>query len=225
MMARLSQLDVFLDDKLRTGPQNMAVDQLLLQNCAEQALIRFYGWSRPEVSFGYFDTLESAQAKFDDDALHFVRRWTGGGMVDHRKDFTYTIVLPKGHAWASLRGAESYRIIHAAVVEMLKCCGVDAELIAEDSQNTSVACFDRPVTHDVIDQNGRKLAGAGQRRTRWGLLHQGSILVASLPDSWQELLVSCLSESSKVVEASIDRDEVRQLEVERYASAIWLNKR
>ncbi len=224
-MERLSQLDVFHDDTLRTGPQNMAVDQLLLQNCAEQVLIRFYGWSRPEVSFGYFDTLESAQAKFDDETLHFVRRWTGGGVVDHRKDFTYTIVIAKGHAWASLRGAESYRIIHAAVVEMLKSCGVDAELIAEDSQNTSVACFDRPVTHDVIDQTGRKLAGAGQRRTRWGLLHQGSLQVDSLPDSWQEQLVSCLSESSKVVEPSINSDEIRQLEIKRYANANWLNKR
>ena len=163
MMERLSQLDVFHDDTLRTGPQNMAVDQLLLQNCAEQVLIRFYGWSRPEVSFGYFDTLESAQAKFDDEALHFVRRWTGGGVVDHRKDFTYTIVIPKGHAWASLRGAESYRMIHAAVVEMLKSCGVDAELIAEDSQNTSVACFDRPVTHVCAGKSARQIKSCFDR--------------------------------------------------------------
>jgi len=224
-MERLSELDVFHDDMLRTGPQNMAVDQLLLQNCAEQVLIRFYGWSRPEVSFGYFDTLESAQAKFNDEVLHFVRRWTGGGVVDHRKDFTYTLVIPKGHPWASLRGSESYRIIHVAVVEMLKGCGVNAELVAEDSQNTSVACFDRPVTHDVIDQAGGKLAGAGQRRTRWGLLHQGSILVSSLPDSWQEQLVSCLSESSNVVEPNIDSDAIQQLEVKRYADENWLKKR
>ncbi|MGE9268270.1 MAG: hypothetical protein ACQKBY_09245, partial [Verrucomicrobiales bacterium] len=59
----------------------------------------------------------------------------------------------------------------------------------------SAACFEKPVCWDVLGPNGEKLAGAAQRRSRAGFLHQGSVMtraeiLARLPDfladHWQD---------------------------------------
>ncbi len=73
---------------------------------------------------------------------------------------------------------ESYAHIHRGVQAVLEGCGLSARLTPEASALESEACFQKPVRFDIVD-GGLKLAGAAQRRTREGLLHQGSIL---LPD-------------------------------------------
>jgi len=165
------------DPVARSGPECMAVDELLLQGLAEDPVLRFYDWEGAWVSVGYFGDLEAAQEVFGE-SVSLVRRWTGGGVVDHRDDMTYSLMIPRGHAVAKTRGAESYAAIHAAVVEALRACGVEARLIAVDGEGDSAQCFEKPVAWDVVDATGNKLAGAGQRRTRWGLLHQGSVQLA-----------------------------------------------
>ena len=70
---------------------NMAIDEALLET-AVIPTIRFYRWRSPALSFGYF-------GKFSDVAIYaaerdLVRRWTGGGIVFHGDDLTYSIVIP-----------------------------------------------------------------------------------------------------------------------------------
>ncbi len=72
-----------------------------------------------------------------------------------------------------LRGDEIYCAIHQAVVAALKAGGTSCELAAQDSENKSAACFQKPVCWDIV-ADGKKLAGAGQRRGKWGA-HQGSV--------------------------------------------------
>ena len=167
-------LRVWCDPVARSGPECMAVDELLLQGLDEEPVLRFYDWDGAWVSVGYFGDLEAAREVFGE-SVSLVRRWTGGGVVDHRDDITYSLMIPRDHAVAKQRGVESYAAIHAAVVEALGACGVEAHLIAVDGEGDSAQCFEKPVAWDVVDAAGNKLAGAGQRRTRWGLLHQGSV--------------------------------------------------
>jgi lipoate-protein ligase A len=47
-------------------------------------------------------------------------------------------------------------------------------LAAENAPKQSAACFENPVSDDLL-HGGQKVGGAGQRRTRQGLLHQGSL--------------------------------------------------
>ena len=89
----------------------MAIDQLLLERSHPVPLIRFYQWSEPTVSFGYFEKLSDAKRDFPGDELRYVRRWTGGGIVDHREDQTYSLFFPKGHPVEQLRGNGSYAVI------------------------------------------------------------------------------------------------------------------
>jgi len=150
----------------------MAVDEWLLETVREPVL-RVYRWQAGWGSLGYFGSLAEARKNFPE--LTWVRRWTGGGTVDHRADWTYTLVVPVEEPLATARGAESYRILHAALAEILPMEGLDARLADGSLETGAASCFENPVCHDLVDGTGRKLAGAGQRRTRRGLLHQGSV--------------------------------------------------
>lgn len=234
-MKPFSELYVWRDDKARSAAQNMAVDQILLERGAEVPLLRFYGWSEPAVSFGYFGCYSEALAYYvpsgsegRNEKLVFVRRWTGGGMVDHRLDRTYTLTLPKGHPIEQLRGAESYKIIHKALFSS----GLGTGLSDGFSSSGSCACFINPVAYDVLGAEGQKLAGAGQRRSKHGLIHQGSVLRTELSSSaegegsdWQDDFVQALAESSVQVEPEICEEEVADVARSRYASEAWLKKR
>lgn len=163
-------LQLWIDESARSGPENMAVDEWLLAK-VEEPLLRVYRWEENWGSLGYFGSISEARETFP--GLDWVRRWTGGGLVDHRDDWTYTLVVPIGDPLARLRGAESYRLIHGELGRVLKSDGV--RLSAGHEATGAAACFENPVEHDLVDAAGRKRAGAGQRRTKTGLLHQGSV--------------------------------------------------
>jgi lipoyl(octanoyl) transferase len=163
---------LWVDPVRRPGPEAMAVDEWLLET-AGMPVLRVYGWLGEWASVGYFGEIAGARAAFP--GVDLVRRWTGGGMVDHRADWTYTIVAPHGEPLAGWRGAESYRRIHAALAETLIYSGIEARVSGGEEETGAALCFENPVHHDLLGAGGRKLAGAGQRRSRLGLLHQGSV--------------------------------------------------
>jgi lipoate-protein ligase A len=170
--AMFAQLILWSDPCVRSGPEAMAVDEWLLET-ATVPILRVYRWSGSWGSLGYFGKLDEAKALMPE--VQWVRRWTGGGLVDHRADWTYTLVVPIAEPTARMKGAESYRQIHTALLEALNHEGRIAALSGGENQTGAAQCFQNPVFHDIVAENGEKLAGAGQRRTRKGLLHQGSV--------------------------------------------------
>jgi lipoate-protein ligase A len=179
----IAGLELWVDETARPGPENMAVDEWLLQTVSRPVL-RVYRWEEAWGSCGYF--VAAAEVRSALPGLRWVRRWTGGGIVDHRADWTYTVVLPRTESLAQCRGAESYRVIHGALVAALAMPGV--VLAGESVPARGGVCFSHAVEHDVVDATGRKIAGAGQRRTSQGLLHQGSL---SMPA--HEELAQCMA--------------------------------
>ncbi|MBR5879894.1 MAG: hypothetical protein IKY91_10075, partial [Akkermansia sp.] len=81
-------ITLWIDPVPRSGYRNMAADELLSRR--GEAWLRIYTWDRPAVSFGYFDTAKEAEGIFPG-AVEYIRRWTGGGIVDHRIGYTYTV--------------------------------------------------------------------------------------------------------------------------------------
>ena len=154
----------FLESPPADAATNMAVDEVLLRTAAQRGrpLLRVYSWTKPAVSIGYFQ-------KFPQTDHEVVRRPTGGGLVYHGDDTTFTIVAPPGHPLHRMRTADAYCTIHEAVARVC-----DAELQPTGTARGQYECFQQPVAGDVM-ANGRKLAGGAQRRNRDGMLHQGSI--------------------------------------------------
>lgn len=203
---------------------NMAVDEALLLHCSIPVL-RIYGWTVPAVSIGYFQSLAVAPPD-----RPFVRRLTGGGLVDHAHDMTYTVVLPPDHPLVAAGTATSYRLLHEAIARALKSHDVACSLAADCSGGASAACFQKPVRFDVVAPDGRKLAGAAQRRSRHGVLHQGSILVPHLPKSFVEALLhevaAIFGRDTRSDDLSPDeRATATDLSFSRYGTDDWNRRR
>ena len=216
------------DTTLRKAAENMAVDQVLMSRVGNDPILRIYDWSEPSVSFGYFHTLQDARFAFPsskESPVDYVRRWTGGGIVDHRIDLTYTLVVPRECGLSHERGASSYRIIHQVLARVLNALGQNVELSDYDHGDGSV-CFNNPVAFDLADTHGVKIAGAGQRRTRHGLLHQGSLLSNLGTDLIGQEFASQLSSKQEAwLGCANFEEEVLAIAADRYATAEWLGKK
>src|SRR6266516_2541338 len=179
------ELELYLEVTPRSAPMNMAIDEALLEY-AKSPSIRFYRWDCPAISFGYFGRFADVASYARERDL--VRRWTGGGTVFHGEDLTYSIVIPTSDPLLGESSMSLYKEIHRALVNALAETGQHAVVAAigdrgslTSAMETGVTdpgynshCFAHPVRADVMIA-GRKVAGAAQRRTRGGLLHQGSI--------------------------------------------------
>ncbi len=215
---------LLLDSK-SSAAANMAIDESLLRH-AQAPVLRIYGWEEPCVSIGYFQ-----KASVVPTGISFVRRYTGGGLVEHDRDLTYTLVLPADHPLTKAGTLPSYRTIHEGVASALRAAGVDCQLATAQPKKDHASCFLKPVPADVLGPKGNKLAGAAQRRTRQGCLHQGSILLsgaipARLAKILPDHLARALQTSWAVTERTREEEELAEkLFRDRYSTRDWNHTR
>jgi lipoyl(octanoyl) transferase len=221
-MKALASLWLWLDPVERPGPEAMAVDEWLLETSTAPVL-RVYQWRGEWGSVGYFGCLADARASFPD--INWVRRWTGGGTVDHRADWTYSVIVPAGLELARARGAQSYHRIHSALAEALRLEGMEVKLSGGEDSTGAASCFENPVRHDLIEPDGRKLAGAGQRRTSLGLLHQGSVSSSCDSELRAHRLASCLADSCEMGDFSPPAEIIAAKVIARYGLDAWTLRR
>ena len=152
----------------------MALDEALLESSPDlgKPVLRFYGWTERAASFGYFQKYSEVERMTLLRPL--VRRPTGGGLVPHDADWTYSLVFPPTDPWYALKAVESYRRVHEWIQAAFTKLGVATELAAGCRKALPGQCFVGHEKFDVLWQ-GQKIAGAAQRRTRNGLLIQGSV--------------------------------------------------
>ncbi len=200
---------------------NMAIDEALLEEAAGPVL-RFYGWRSPSLSFGYFGRFaDVAHERVNRD---IVRRWTGGGIVMHGTDLTYSLILPRVALPAGTSARGVYLLVHGAINRALSG-HLNTTLATADAPKVSDACFANPVSADVLVA-GKKIAGAAQRRTRAGLLHQGSIQCANLPENFPDDLAAALCkapEERDLTATVLQRAE--ELAALKYGARSWLQSR
>ena len=164
--------------ELHSGPGeaalNMAWDEALLEQVSRLGLpvLRFYGWTQPAATFGYFQKI--ADVERTTLLRPLIRRPTGGGIVPHDADWTYSAVFPPGHEWHGLKAEESYQRIHDWLRLAFAELQVATELAPCCQKSLPGQCF---VGHEKSDLlwHGKKIAGAAQRRNQLGLLIQGSV--------------------------------------------------
>ena len=211
---------LLLDGK-SSAYQNMAIDESLLRH-AQVPVLRIYGWEEACVSIGYFQ-----KSSVVPPGVSFVRRYTGGGLVEHGKDLTYTLVLPADHPLSLAGTLPSYRAIHEGIASALQTAGIGCHLATAQPKKDHASCFLKPVPADVLDSKGNKLAGAAQRRTKQGCLHQGSILLPGpIPQRLPEILSAKLAPALGVNWSSSTRSAEEQESSERlfhgrYSTRDW----
>jgi lipoate-protein ligase A len=218
----LDELDVYDDGEPRSAALNMAVDEALLETASTPTL-RFYRWRGPALSFGYFGSY--ADVADQHERREIVRRWTGGGVVLHGDDLTYSVIIPAAHPFFARSSLAIYSDLHEAIRGALQANGVEAVLANSVSPRVSEDCFANAVRADVI-LAGQKIAGAAHRRSRAGLLHQGSIQNTELPPRFSDDFARTLCdrfEQRSLARGLIDRaTTIAQV---KYGTVEWLMRR
>jgi lipoyl(octanoyl) transferase len=156
------------------GPRQMALDDLLLNDAeAGVAGLRFYHWSEPTLSLGYFQKSDERQLTPTLVGLPWLRRATGGDAILHGDgDLTYALALPA----ALLTGEGWLCRMHHHLQAVLKSFGVATRIIVcgEEARHGPALCFQHHTPGDVTI-NGVKVIGSAQRKCRGALLQHGTI--------------------------------------------------
>lgn len=225
----LPKLVLWYDPIARSGAECMAVDEAMAE-LSDIAVLRVYHWGEPTITYGYFDKEATAKSFYTGDELTYVRRWTGGGIVDHREDVPFTLALrfPQGTNRSSITSALLYRWIHGTLVRVLRDHGVECVMLAEDAPGGGRSCFISPVASDIVDESGVKLVGGGQRRTRIGVVHQGSMQRCDLPEDWADSWLPRLAHAYEITREAEPfpglNERVAELMKSRYLHPDWPNR-
>ncbi|HTN77493.1 MAG TPA: lipoate--protein ligase family protein [Pirellulaceae bacterium] len=172
-------------DPPATGDWNMAVDEALLASAGATgtASLRFYTWSEPTLSLGYFQDHTERESHRPSQAAPIVRRATGGGAILHDRELTYSFVAPIADR-LSADVERLYYAFHETLIAVLAEQGIAAELCTQPVTHPRGAepflCFQRRSTGDVL-LGEHKIGGSAQRRHYGAVLQHGSILLSESP--------------------------------------------
>lgn len=164
----------------RSGPACLAADEYLLERAAESGIasLRFYIWSEPTLSLGYFQPAADRLADPLLANLPFVRRASGGAAIVHGDgDLTYGLALPPGVPWQA--GEPWLCRFHHILEAIFRSWKAPARTVVcgEEQRLGPVLCFLHQTPADVVI-DGSKVVGSAQRKLRGALLQQGTIRLA-----------------------------------------------
>jgi lipoate-protein ligase A len=210
----------------------MALDEALLEAAPSlgRPVLRLYSWTEPAASFGYFQRY--AEIERLTRLRPLVRRLTGGGLVPHDADWTYSLAFPPADDWYRLSATDSYRRVHEWIRAAFAMLNLATELAPACSKTLPSQCFQGHERFDLL-WRGRKIAGAAQRRTRDGLLIQGSVQPAGLAvarTDWEKAMCEAARAEQGVdwVEFGPDApllEQSRDLARQKYSQADYNQKR
>ena len=162
---------------------NMAVDEALLNTSNqsnERLTLRLYSWNPPAVSLGYGQNLEEEidPRKCESYGISIVRRITGGRIVLHDQELTYSLVGPISNSTIEPYSRVIFQKVNDILLATMRSFGVFGELAHGGlcGGGNRAVCFSG-IGKNEISVNGKKIAGSAQRRTKNSLLLQGSILL------------------------------------------------
>jgi lipoate-protein ligase A len=181
-------------DPPQDGAWNMAVDEALLEDAAERgvASLRFYQWSEPTLSLGYFQAYADRLQHAASSRASVVRRLSGGGALVHDRELTYSLCLPASHPLA--RQFQSlYEVVHHSLIGALSARFTGLKLFADvqpgatferDAGDEPFLCFLRRTAVDVVAllpeaTETAKILGSAQRRRRGAVLEHGGVLLTA----------------------------------------------
>ncbi|MFO0803899.1 MAG: lipoate--protein ligase family protein [Gemmataceae bacterium] len=220
------------------GPTNMAADEAMLESAElGVASLRFYAWSEPTITLGYFQPAAVALS-----GLPWVRRSTGGDAIVHHRELTYGLALPNGREWRPAGEPWTCRF-HHLLRDVLGEVGIEsrAVLCGEEQRLGETLCFLHQTAGDLLIR-GSKVAGSAQRKRHGALLQHGSILLersehASMLPGINDLTGASITPRSLAERLAAkfearpgdwtdaERERTAAIRAEKYANPDWNFKR
>lgn len=160
-----------------TAEDNMSSDYQKLLEGPSHPILRFYQWKHPAATYGYFTDPNTLITGLD-----LGRRPTGGGIIFHTHDLAFSIIIPSTHPAYTINTLDNYAYVNKKIIQALHTLdpNLNLSLFPSTEKRQHNFCWEGPTPYDIVLE-GKKAVGAAQRRTRQGILHQGSICL-TLPD-------------------------------------------
>ena len=159
-----------------------------------------------------------------------VRRITGGGLVFHGRDITFSIVVKGSNPFFSGGAKDSYLKVNEAVRRGLqrrypKIDYADCKSIPSGRAKGNHVCFEAPACYDLL-LDGKKVVGASQRRKNGSILHQSSIFLGGDEINLRSYIVEGFEQNWNIdfFEEPLTPSELElanQIEKKRYTSTDW----
>ncbi|RXJ80329.1 lipoate--protein ligase family protein [Arcobacter sp. F2176] len=163
---------------------NMATDDALISSFEEndKAILRVYHWSK---SFTIGVSQDFSSYSFCDEYNgNYAKRVTGGGVLFHGHDLSYSLVIPTPML-KSYNIKQSYELICYFLLNFYKKLGLKTSF-AKDDEGVNLSknefCQVGYEAYDIL-VNRQKIGGNAQRRTKKVIFQHGSIPLYSVKKS------------------------------------------
>jgi lipoate-protein ligase A len=163
----------------------MAIDEALLRSfdpASSPPVLRLYGWNPPTLSLGRFqntaEVLDLDRCRADGVAV--VRRVTGGGVIYHTEELTYSLVCAPSQIPPASSIKDSFRVLTGFLLSFYRRLGLDAVYAVDAAPEgtrfgeRTPFCFAGKESFDILIA-GRKIGGNAQRRVKGAIFQHGSI--------------------------------------------------
>jgi lipoate-protein ligase A len=180
--------------------EHMAIDELLVSgDDTGKFILRFYEWNGSGITFGYGQNYNYIGKNLPAElkSIQTTRRPTGGGVVFHTGDLTFSCIFPGEN---NLKPAEIYlklhRALHKAFVSRKINCRLSGETNTQGhnlhADEKALECFVNPVKHDIVGDKGKKILGGALRRFKNTVLYQGSLQIDGARKRFAELKLATI---------------------------------
>lgn len=162
---------------------NMELDEKIFNRYLEDGIgvLRVYRWEKPSFTYGFSQNPENEinLDKCASDGIQIAKRMTGGGIIFHNDEITYSFVCSKEDAGEPQGIFVSYRNICKFLTRFYESLGITAEfaLEAQHFQERSAPhqlCSASYEKYDIVI-GGRKIGGNAQKRKRRVIFQHGCI--------------------------------------------------
>ena len=166
-----------------SAADNMALDAAMLSRYIEEDIpvLRLYRWLQPSFTYGVSQDPadEIDLTRCAKDGIGVAGRMTGGGVLFHNDDITYSFVCGKEDVGEPKAHLVSYREISAFLIRFYELLGLKAAFALEaadfkDKSSPHELCAGSHEKYDIV-LSGKKIGGNAQKRKKQAIFQHGSI--------------------------------------------------
>lgn len=227
---------------LTTPPLNvfaqMALDETMVRLRPQAVTLRFYNWAEtPAVTFGYAQFIREVRRQVCTQKFTgpICRRPTGGGIVYHRDDLTFSLIFSTPDKPSDIYKKFHHHIHASLTAAGLSACVANQKLpaaaYAPSQHHQANACFMNPVENDLLLESGQKMLGGAIRRFGTTVLYQGSLQVpqARTAPAYKQALIqavrSFLAVDLRIMPADTAWIQTAKMLAEnQYKTSEWMEK-
>lgn len=215
--------------------ENMACDEVFCETMPENYILRFFNWKKNGITFGFSQKFENVLKNLSDEdkKLDITRRPTGGGIVIHKYDLTFSFIF---YEPGMFNPYATYEKLHTAIKQEYEKNNIKLDILNEkttsyDTNTSVINCFKKPVEKDLMIQN-RKVLGGALRKFSDYLLYQASLQIENARDNGEIHKNIIKKAFSKLFNIEFDSfvtdknylDEINKKANEKYRNFRWIKR-